>query len=619
MNDKKPGLIRRTFRFLGKVGSAIRSLINLVILLVFILIIASLFQEDIQPLPEKAALRVAPGGVIVEQKTYMDPLQQLMRQNTEQDAETLLSDLIESITQAASDERITALVLELDYLVGGGISKMEEIGHALEKFKESGKPVIAVGDNFTQDQYYLASYADEIHLNPMGAVLITGYGSYPTYLKDALEKLKVNVNVFRVGEYKDAIEPFIRNDMSQASREHNLSWLGTLWNVYTSRIENQRNIPSDAINDYVNNLDNKLIEYNGDSAKLALEASLVDHISTRPEMLQRLRTLSGAKDNNGYQHINFQTYQSHLNRTKALQPSSEQDKIGVIVAKGAIFDGEQPRGSIGGDTLARLLRQASQDKKIKALVLRIDSPGGSAFASEVIRQEIAHTQSRGIPVVVSMGSLAASGGYWISATADQVWATPTTLTGSIGVFGIVPTFENSLDSLGISSDGVGTTLLADLYHLDRPMSGQAKKILQLSVDNIYDRFLSLVAEGRSSSAEEIHKIAQGRVWSGMKACKLGLVDELGSLQDAIEATAKLAKLENYRVETISKPLNVYEQLMQELTLSGTRLGINAGSSERWLPTALFAELRPLVEQLDFLRTLNDPRNVYAQCLVCAAP
>ncbi len=618
MSERKPGIFRRIFGFINKLASVLRTLISLLFLIIVVVIIASLFQEDIQPMPEKAALRVAPSGVIVEQKTYVDPVTQLFQQSANQDAETLLSDLITTISRAADDDRITSMVLELDQLAGGGISKLEEIGQALETFKDSGKPIIAVGDNFTQDQYYLASYADEIHLNPMGAVILTGYGSYPSYLAEALEKLKVNVNVFRVGEYKDAIEPFIRNDMSEASREHTLEWLNTLWDIYTSRIENLRNIPSDAINDYVNNLGDKLVQYNGDSARLALEMGFVDQLSTRPDMLEELRSQAGAKNHNSYQYIDFQTYLAYSKRTQVLQSTTGQDRIGLIVAKGAILEGEQPRGTIGGDTLTALFQQARQDDKIKALVLRVDSPGGSAFASDVIRQEIANTRQQGIPVIVSMGSLAASGGYWISANADQVWATPTTLTGSIGVFGLVPTFEDSLTAIGINSDGVGTTRLADIYQLDRPMSEQAKQIVQLNVDSIYDRFLSLVAEGRNSTPEEIHKIAQGRVWSGLKAREIGLIDELGTLEDAINAAAKLVNLEEFELKTITKPLNIYEQLMLELANGGVRLPF-AGPRNGLLPPALVSELKPLIEKLDFIGKLNDPRGVYAHCLICAAP
>ncbi|MEZ5482108.1 MAG: signal peptide peptidase SppA [Porticoccaceae bacterium] len=411
--SEKPGVIRRIFSLIGKIASGIRTLFNLIFLIVFLIIIASFFQETAQPLPEKAALRLALGGVLVDEKTHLPPLAQLMNPDNPVDSETLVSDLIKAIEKAATDDRITSLVLELDYLAGGGISKLEEIGAALNMFKTSGKPIIAVGDNFSQEQYLLASFADEIYLNPMGTVLLTGYGSYPSYLKDALDKLKVNVHVFKVGTYKDAIEPFTRNSMSEASREHTSEWLNSLWNVYTSRVELSRNLPTDAIDDYVNNFATKLAANNGDTAALALETGLVDHIATRPEMLKRLQQVAGSDHDKGYQHIDYKHYLNiHRSLTmsaNALTPENpSKPTIGVVVAKGTIIDGFDRDGSIGSDDFSALLRQA-RDENPAALVIRIDSPGGSAFASEVIRNEIELTRNSGIPVVVSMGSVAASG------------------------------------------------------------------------------------------------------------------------------------------------------------------------------------------------------------------
>jgi len=615
MSDK-PGLIRRFFRLLGKLAYGIRMLINLLFLLVVAALVVSVFQKDVQPLPEHAALHIAPGGELVEQKTYTDPLTQLMQQSGPADAETLVRDVIEAIDRGATDPRINSLVLELNYLAGGGLTKLEDIGKALQRFRDSGKPIVAVGDNFTQEQYYLASYADEIHLNPMGAVLITGYGSYHNYFKEALEKLRVNVHVFRVGTYKDAIEPLTRNDMSTASREHNSAWLNALWAVYTDRVETQRNLPADAIDDYVNNLGDKLAEHGGNAAELAMATGLVDQLSTRPQMAARLRELAGVNDEGGYQNIDMKRYLSHVRRTDALEPSLEKDKIGLIVAKGMILDGEQPAGTIGGDSLAELLRQARKNDEFKALVLRIDSPGGSAFASEVIRQELAATRKAGLPVVASMGTVAASGGYWIATGADEVWASPTTMTGSIGVFGVIPTFEDSLGALGVHSDGIGTTELADFYRLDRPMSPQAKQVVQSGVNHIYDYFLSLVAEARESTPEAVHEIAQGRVWTGEKARELGLVDELGNLQQATEAAARLAGLAQYEVEEISKPLNFREQLLQQLA-NGQAASWLAGLPQSWTPAGWLAGLyEGMGRPLEPLSRLNDPQGIYLQCFEC---
>lgn len=613
--SEKPGLIRRFFRLIGGLLKGIRALINLVFILVVVMVVLSFVQDDVQPLPEKAALRVAPGGFLVEQKTYVDPLTQMLEQSSPADAETLTHDLVEAINHATNDSRITSLVLELDHLLGGGISKLEDIGSALANFKASGKTIIAVGDNYTQEQYYLASYADEIHLNPMGAVLLTGYGSYPSYLKETLDKLRINLHIFRVGTYKDAIEPFTRTSMSAASREHTTEWLNALWAVYTNRVETLRELPADAINDYANNLGNKLAIHNGDTAQLAVVAGLVDRLSTRAQMTARLQQLAGVADEGGYEKIDVARYLGHVRRMKSLQSGTENNKIGLIVAKGAIFDGEQQAGTVGSDSLSELFRQARKDDDIKAVVLRIDSPGGSAFASEVIRQQVVQTKEAGIPVIVSMGSVAASGGYWIAMGADEVWANPTTITGSIGVFGIIPTFEDSLEALGVHSDGVGTTALSDFYQLNRAMSPQAKQVVQAGVDHIYDRFLSIVAEARESSTDQVNQVAQGRVWTGRKALELGLVDKLGNLKQAIDAAAESAGLDSYNVENIHQPLDFREQLLQEITNSQAG-ALAAVLPQKWLPSSLVSYLYGFSKKLEVLTEFNDPRGIYLNCFEC---
>lgn len=616
MSREKPGIFRRLFGFIGKLASGLRILLNILFLLVVVVFILSIFRKDVQPLPEKAALRIAPGGFLVEQKTYVDPLTQLLQQSGPADAETLVHDLTEAIDEASDDPRITSLVLELDYLLGGGLTKLEEVAQALSRFRESGKPIIAVGDSYTQEQYYLASFADEIHLNPMGAVLITGYGNYPNYIKGALDKLRINVHVFRVGSYKDAIEPFTRTDMSPASREHNSAWLNALWSAYTRRVETQRELPVDAINDYVNNLVSKLEDQRGNTAETAVASGLVDKLSTRPQMLARLQTLAGSNDKGGYQAVDVDRYLGHTRRAEAAEVLPSTDKVGLIVARGAILDGEHPAGTIGSDSLAKLFQQVRK-QQFKALVLRIDSPGGSAFASEVIRQEMVLTRQAGIPVIVSMGSVAASGGYWMAMGANQIWASPTTITGSIGVFGVIPTFENSLAALGISSDGIGTTNLSDLYRLDRPMSPQAKQLIQFGVNHVYDQFLGIVAEARNSTPERIHGIAQGRVWTGEKAKALGLVDHLGNLQEAMDAAALAAGLDTYQTEEVKSPMDFREQLMRQLSGSVVGQWIRWLPAD-WLPQGLLAEVYGATRELQLLNRFNDPRGLYLHCFECTA-
>lgn len=624
--DKKRGIVSRLFSLLGRIGRFVRSAINLLFLLFFLVIIGSLFTSNIKPLPAKAFLQVAPSGLLVEQLSYSDPLSQLLEQSAPHPAETLLPDLVEAIDKAAKDPRITGLSLELNFLAGGGLTKLNILGQALTRFKESGKPVIATASNYSQEQYYLASFADEIHLNPMGMVLLTGYGAYRSYFKDGADKLGINFHVFKVGEYKDAVEPFIRNDMSESSKRHTRAWLEELWRSFAARVESNRQLPTGAIDRYINNMDKQLALAGGDLSKLALDAQLVDHISTRPAMLKRLQSLAGVDpdDKHAYVAINTGEYLFH----GQLKPDTEetpQAQIGIIVAKGTIYDGEQLEGNIGSATLSKLLQRSRDDEDIEALVIRVDSPGGSAFGSDIIRQEIELTRAAGIPVVISMGSMAASGGYWIAANADQVWAAPTTLTGSIGVFGLIPTFENTFNKLGVHSDGVGTSALAGIHRLDRPMSPQASRIVQLNVENIYQRFLNLVAKGRELSREQVADLAEGRVWTGAQAHRLGLVDELGDLKDAVAAAAAVANLDAYDTKVIERKLNFQEQLLRQL-------GRRAAPMTRWLaglysPTsasgvlaeparAIEDQARWLAEKLGLLGRTSDPAGIYLECIEC---
>lgn len=617
--DKKPGLIRRLFSLIGRIGKFLRSAINVLFLVIFLVIIGSLFSSNLRPLPPQAFMTIAPSGMLVEQLSYSDPLTQLMEQSATHASETLLGDLVEAIDDASQDPRITGLVLELDSLAGGGITKLNTLGAALTRFKSTGKPLIATASNLTQEQYYLASFADEIHLNPMGMVLVTGYGAYRSYFKEAADKLGINFHVFKVGNYKDAVEPFIRNNMSEPSKRQTLSWINELWLAYTSQVEANRALPTGAIDTYITNMGDNLQQTGGNIARLALESGLIDQISTPPALLKHLQSLAGEDpdDKHSYLNIDYQEYLFH----QRLKSEKEQNKakVGLIVAKGTIHDGEQFEGNIGSVTLSELLQQARDNEHIKALVIRVDSPGGSAFASEVIRQEINLTRKSGIPVVVSMGSLAASGGYWIAADVDQIWAAPTTLTGSIGVFGLIPTFEQTFKSLGIHSDGVSTAPLADIFRLDRPMDEQASRIIQLNVENIYQQFLDLVAAGRDMANEEVHSIAQGRIWTGAQASKLGLVDELGDLQDALKAAAQLADLKDYDVEPVERELDFREQALKQLSRRVAQLKLNfslGNNNEASVESIIKQRLELFAKKLGLLNRANDPAGLYLECLEC---
>lgn len=616
-SNAKPGILRRIFSGLWSALNWIRIILtNLIFLLILLMILFSLSSKTSFTLPDEFALRLAPTGMLVDQRSYIDPVSLLMSSNNPESAETVVRDLVDAIHFAAEDKRINTLVMELDSLIGGGISKLQEVGQALEHFKASGKTIIAFGNNFTQDQYYLASYADQIYLNDMGAVLLTGYGSYRNYFKGALDKLQINFHVFRTGKYKDAVEPLLRDSMSEESKEHNAQWLNELWQEYTTQVERGRNLPPGAINDYVNNMDLKLRDVDGNSAQLALHSGLVNGILNYNEIQESLKARVGkSPHSNFYNGVDYDQY-LHLIRSTQL-PSANQ--IGVLVASGTVLDGEQPDGVIGSHTLAALLQQVREEPAIKALVIRVDSGGGSAFASEVIRAEIEATRAAGIPVFISMGSLAASGGYWIAAGGDQIWATPTTLTGSIGVFGAFPTFENTLASLGLTTDGVGTTELAGAMRSDRELSPKAGRVLQLNVDYIYRRFLETVAEARSADVDAIGEIAEGRVWSGLRAKELGLVDNLGTLNDVIAAAADHTGLTDYQVRIISRPLSPGEMFLRQL------METNASALAPKTLINHFAGLKvqqhfvPLLKPLNALSQMNDPQAVYASCLDCIVP
>jgi protease-4 len=614
MAEKKPGIIRRFFRLIGNIATAIRYLFSLLFVGFFLLLIVGMFAEDIQPIPDKGALYLAPSGVLVDQKTYTDPFDQIFLGSSQRDSETLVRDITEALDSARNDSRITHLLLDTDYMAGGGISKLEEISSALLRFKKSGKPIIAVGDNFNQQQYFLASHADEILLNPLGAVSITGFGTYRSYFKEALDKLKININVFRVGDYKSAVEPFLGSSMSSQVKQESRELIDSLWQFYSSQVEQLRGLPDGAIDDFANNLHFKLQAANGDSSALAKQQNLVDQIATRTEMFAYLNEVLPGTDGE-FDSINMKAYLNHSRLSTRSSAAAKAHKVALVVAKGSIVDGEQPEGSVGGDTLAGIFSRLRDDSDVKAVVLRIDSGGGSAFASDIIRDAISATQKKGIPVVVSMGSYAASGGYWIAADADRVLALSTTLTGSIGVFGIIPTVENSLAALGVYSDGVGTTDIAGMMQLDRPMTQQSKMIFQAGVDNVYTRFISLVADGRSSTPAAVHEIAQGRVWTGEKALELGLVDQLGDLNDAIVVAAELANLEEYEVDYRRKPLTVYEQLLMEMNtnISASLSGLGISSL---LPVTIRQQAMKILEPLRVLDTLNDPRGIYLYCGNC---
>ena len=584
---------------------------NLLFLALIVFLLSIFLHDGDADLPDQAALVLSLRGDIVEQKSETVLSNRLFGEAARE--ETLLKDVIGVIDHAGGDRRVQALVLDLRHLGRAAISKLLDIGEALERFKASGKQVYAFGDFFDQRRYYLAAHADQISLHPMGGVLLTGFGLYRNYFKSALEKLLIQFHVFRVGTYKSALEPFLRDSMSEYAKDANLSWLNILWDEYKNKVAQLRDLSPQDIDDYINNGPEHLARVGGDDAQLALDLGLVDALKTRDEVRDDLIRLVGEdEDKKTFKQIEFDEYLTAI-QPEFLQTHADRLKVGVIVAQGIILDGSQPTGRIGGDTLADLIRQARRDDEIKAVVLRIDSPGGNALASDIIRRELEITRQSGKPVVVSMGSVAASGGYWIASAADQIWAAQTTITGSIGIYSAFPTFEKSLDYLGVHNDGVGTTRLADAFDTARPLNPILADTMEQMIQHSYSRFIQKVSEGRNMMPEDVEKIAQGRVWAGKTAKELGLVDAIGNLQDAIGSAAEMAALKNYDVIYVKQPLTPREKMIRRLNRFLTGVVSHMGGQP--VPRAV-RMYEKFGSELEHVMELNDPKGVYAYCLIC---
>src|ERR1700678_1552870 len=600
------------FGLVWRILERIRRVLHLVLLLVIFGFVLAALHTSIPIVPRSAALVIAPEGEIVEQLSS-DPVRRALGQASGGPApETLLRDVIDAIAAAKSDSRIKLIVLDLGSLDASGLSKLQEIGAALRDFRAAGKRVVAAADSMDQTQYYLASQAGEVYLDPMGLVYLDGFSYYRMYLKDAIEKLNVDVNVFRAGTFKSYTDEFSRSDMAPSEREETSVWLEALWNAYQQDVTRARSLPAGALNEFVADEPAALAAVSGDAAKLALQRGLVTALKSRRQMGDELKVLVGEdEDSHSFNSIGMSQYLTSI-RSKHVLKSKSDSKVGIVVAAGEILDGHQPPGTIGGESTADLLREARYDNAVKAVVLRVDSPGGSMFASEQILREVQTLRKAGKPVVVSMSTYAASGGYYISAAANQIFSSPTTLTGSIGVFSVVPTFQRTLEKFGVKVDGLGTTALAGDMRQDRPLDDAGRRILQSSVDHAYDEFLHRVGEGRKKSVEDVDKIAQGRVWAGVDAQRIGLVDHLGGLKDATDAAAKLAELgSDYDVDYIEPELSLREELLMQLRSETLHIAQIAGL----IPprTDIERVLDPVLEQARAIAKLNDPRGLYAYC------
>ncbi len=586
-----------------------RLVINLVITVLVIIIAAASLGSHHATVPNGAALVVDFKGDLVEQYTGEPGARAVARLfGQKQRPETRLRDVVAAIEQAKDDSRIKALVLETDEMDGAGLAALSEAGHAIRDFRDSGKPVFALGSAYEQGQYYLAAQADTVFVHPQGAVFLHGFGIYQPYFKDALDKLGIEWNIFRVGKYKSAVEPFMLNGMSPAAREDYSEVLKSLWDSYQKDVTRARKLRGDALDGYIANVGDSLKKLQGDGAKLALQSRLVDKIAEPDEMQDAVAKVTGWSGHS-FRQVEYRDYLGSDDGDGQGAPALDGDKVAVVVASGDIQNGDQPPGTIGGDSTSALIRQARNDDAVKAVVLRVDSPGGSSFASDLILREVELTKQAGKPVVVSMGSVAASGGYWISMAGDRIYASPSTITGSIGIFGMLPTFQNTLAKVGVHSDGVGTSPLSDAFDVSRPMSPLMKQLFQLSIDHGYQEFIGKVAKNRHMKLDAVDAIAQGRVWTGTDAKRLGLIDNFGDLDDAVQAAAKLADVQkSYRVEYVEKPMSFYDRLLAGLgndTDSSLNLKLPQAAVPEW-----YEKLAKLAGEMG---VFDDPRGVYAYC------
>ena len=606
------GFFKWTWRLLNFVREFVLNLFFIFLVLVGVGIWMQVSSTNTSEQAGRGALLLDISGVIVDKPSSTSRLSVIGRQlfgaSSDRLQENSLFDIVNTIRQAKDDRNITGIVMDLKNFAGADQPSMQYIGKALREFRDSGKPVFAIGDNFSQGQYYLASFANKIWLSPQGSVDLHGFATNGLYYKSLLDKLKVSTHVFRVGTYKSAVEPFIRDDMSLAAREADSRWIGELWQNYLDTVAANRQIPAQQVFPGAQAMLDGLTKVDGDTAKYALDNKLVDALASSAEVEKLLTKQFGwSKADKNYRAVSYYDYSLKT-------PAETGDSIGVVFANGAIMDGEETPGNVGGDTTAAQIREARLDPKVKAIVLRVNSPGGSVSASEVIRSELAAAKAAGKPVVVSMGGMAASGGYWISTPASYIVANPSTLTGSIGIFGVINTVENSLDSIGIHTDGVSTSPLADIS-ITKALPPEVQQMMQLSIENGYKRFITLVADARKTTPEQIDKIAQGHVWTGQDAKANGLVDSLGDFDDAVTKAAELAKLKQWHIEYYQDEPTFVDMVMD--SMSGSVRAMLPQAIQAMLPAPLASAASAVKAEGDKLAAFNDPQNRYAFCLTCA--
>ncbi|HST43930.1 MAG TPA: signal peptide peptidase SppA [Luteimonas sp.] len=586
-----------------------RLVFNLLFLLFILVVLVAIAAGDrARPLLERSTLVIAPEGALVEQYS-IDPFSRALADSMgEAPGEVQLRDLLRALDAASRDTRIERVLLRTDRMTFGGYAAIREVAAAVAKLRASGKQVIAHGDYFEQAQYLLAAQADEVYMDPEGGLLLEGLARYRQFYREGLQdKLGVDMHLFKVGEFKSAAEPFILDAASEESKQADLFWMNDVWNRFVADIGRARRIAPQQLAADIEAMPAAVVAAGGDLGRYALERKLIDGLKTRQDV-EALLTERGVADEDaegGFRHVELGAYLKHVD--SALSPADSRPQVAVVVAEGEITGGERPPGSIGGESTAALLRDAREDEHVKALVLRVDSPGGEVFASEQIRREIVALKAAGKPVVVSMGDLAASGGYWISMNADRIYANESTITGSIGIFGLIPTFPRALEKIGVRTDGVGTTRFAGAFDVTRPLSPETGQVVQAVIDKGYRNFTGRVAEARRKPVADVDAVARGRVWSGAQARERGLVDAFGGIDEAIADAARRAKLgaaDSWRMRYFEKASTPFERWFTGFASSRAGGSLLHDSS---MAQALLTRLAPNVAgDLAFVERVSAP-------------
>ena len=591
-----------------KVINLIREIfLNLVFLVIILLIFSGIAlikesqKQDI--IPQYGTLVMDLEGVVVDNSLYSDEMYELQNKiygkRVNLSRENSLFDLVQKISQATSDPNINNMVLKLDNFVGADMSTLQYIGKYLDKFKAANKPIYAIGSNFNQSQYYLASYANKIYLTPLGAVNVFGLSANNLYYKTLLNNLKINTHVFRVGTYKSAIEPFIRDNMSEEARGNASRWLNLMWNNYLNDISTERKKAATQLVPPADKMLSELKSVNGNMAQYALANGLIDAITSEVDFELDVKIKH---------KVSIYNYQLK----EEVEESNKEPKIAVVFVNGTITDGANNSNIAGSQDIVKQLRDIRKNlnkNNIQAVVLRVNSPGGSVDASEAIRNELETLHRYQIPIVVSMGGMAASGGYWISTASDYIVANPNTITGSIGIFGIIPTFENSLSHIGVYNDGVSTSPLAN-NSLTQSLSAEMEQFIQMNINNGYSTFISLVAKNRNMTIEQVDQIAQGQVWLGSEASKNGLVDKLGDFDDAIDMAATLANISDYQIDWQKPEGSWFNALYSDMIAMMPK-----STAEVFFEQ--IPEVKQIKQQISVWDKFKDAQNRYIYCLNCA--